>query len=173
MIIRMVKKGAREYILRSEREGYWENRIKDLEKELADINPADFEEVQAKKKEIELVTSSAKTNKEKLAKHGATVWMIENVSKKAVLLSTASSRLSLGDDKSINQRVLTSGQLAYVELQRLNAFEMGIRGWKNLIDQNGEEIPFDKSIIDLLSKEIMLELGSEIMGELSDEESKN
>lgn len=173
MIIKMLKKERRPYILRSERPGFFEKRIETVQKELEALGIDKYDEIEQKKNDLEALETARKETAEKLEKYGPTTWELENVSKKAVLMGAARLNIDLVSSKQAQVQMITSGQMAYHELQRIVACEQALKGWDNLIDQDGNKIAFDKNLIELLPKDIQVELGSEALGELTDEDSKN
>lgn len=172
MAILRLSKGSRDFVLKPETEGYWDKRIEKLEKEIADLS-GDSPELPDKKEELEDLSKLAGKAKKKLTKHGPTVWTVHSIDKESLKKEIANSRISLGKAKEISKNEVTSGMLGYSGFIALKTVKLGLDGWKNLLDENGGEIPFDRELIGQLDDGILTELANEINGTIDEEEEKN
>jgi len=179
MLVKLIPKGEYDYTLKHEREGYVDKRLTDLKAELEDLEktPEKFEEIEFKKEEIKIYEKFAAETKRKLEEHGPTLFRIVNIKEKDVIIAAARHNIPITDRKNAGQNIM-SGILSHSEIKKLTAYDMGFRGYKNLRDENGELIPdTDKDIIlqvrESLPSQVKLELGAQIIGEITEEEAKN
>ncbi|MDI6728453.1 MAG: hypothetical protein QMD44_05950 [Thermodesulfovibrionales bacterium] len=143
VLIKLPQKGVYEYILKVEQDGYFENRLSNLTDE----------------KEIEAVRKLQKETEEKITRYGKTIWLLEYVPYDKVLLATTHLKNIVIFNGSLDKESITSNLLAFQELKKITAYKLGIRGWKNLRDINGNEISFNMEMVDMIPKEIQIELG--------------
>jgi hypothetical protein len=167
---------ARDYILKSERDGYWEKAIADANKELEQLkldNPVS-DEVKDKVADIKELERLMPIALEKLKKYGPTVWKIKSVDKETLIKQTSGVKLSLGKAsiKGMKDDV-SSGAVHFSQLNSVAACKGGITGWDNLRNANGEEIPYKRDLIGKFPIAIIYELSQVINGEVDEEDEGN
>jgi hypothetical protein len=169
----------REYILKSERPGYWEKAVARVTSELEELQtsptPVDPTKLEAKKKELIALTKNADTTKKKLEQYGPTKWTLASVDKETLIKNTASTNLNLGHLDTVDNSIrdVASGQVHFTHLSAISACKTGLKGWKNLRDAKGKEIPFNRELIGRLPLEILLELSNDILGVIDEDDEGN
>lgn len=170
-----------DYILKSERPGYWDKLIADVEKDLASP-PAELvgtereEWIGDKQAELEELKKTAAKETEALEKNGPTVWKVHSLSKKIIFKIRAAHRVDIKIPRKHRpgqQDTVGSDVLGYSNLVALEVCQQGIDGWTNLKDPSGADIPFNKDFIDRLPENFLTEIANEIMGVVSEEEKEN
>lgn len=170
-ILRLIK-GTRDYILKSERDGYWDKRVEKLQKEIADI-AGDSPELSDKQEELKELSKTAEKEKAKFSKNGPTIWKLHSINKETLKKELANSRIVIGKFKGMSKDEVTSGMIGYSSLVSLKTAKMGLDGWENLKDPNGSNVPFDRELIEQLDDWIITELANEINGAIDEEEEAN
>lgn len=172
MFLRLTK-NERDYILKSEREEYWDKRIQDMEQELAKL-PADSDEIEDKQEELASIRKMAEKARTKLAKHGPTVFRIKSTSEVHIDNMMSKVKRTIGKFRGKGKDELTSEQLGYTRTMAREICRLGLVGWENLKDPDtGENIPFNAALIDELPYEITSELSNNISGSIDEEEALN
>lgn len=175
-----LSKGSRPYTLKSEREGYFDDRIKEVEEEINSL-PPDHPELEAKKSFLDTLKEAAGKAKAKLAKYGPTIWKIHTISKRAHKLAMLRVQVNF---KSTDVGEVSSSFLTYMDLARIEMVRLGLDDWENLRDEDGNEIRFEDiakeyklkspgDIAEHLDDAIVAELADEIAGAISEEERGN
>ena len=174
MAILKLTRECRDYILKAEREGYWEQRILKLEQELASL-PADNEDYETKKEELEDVKKSTSEAKKHLEKHGPTTWKLHSISKLTLNKALGKDSFEIGtfNRKKQVDNIITTGSIAMINTRAIHTVRLGLDGWSNLRDAEGSEIPFNRDLVELLDDGILYELANEISGNVEVEEEKN
>lgn len=192
MLLRLTKK-TRDYILKSEREGYWERLIGKLQKEIiadeealkktVDITEPDEDlqdKIKVKREQLRNLNKTTVKAKTLLAKYGPIVWKIHSADKETIKKEMSKTKISLGKFDDLRQNELTSSRLSYVGVMSYKICKLGIDGWDNMrdldnIDEQGNHalIPFDASLIGQLPEDIATELANEISGVIDEEELEN
>jgi len=174
-------KESYDYILKSERPGYYERLIKETEKDLAsppaELVGTDREEwIDDKQGELDELKKLAVKEKEALDKNGPTVWQIHSLSKKIIFKIRAAHRVDIKiprKHRKVQDQTVGSDVLGYSNLVALEVCQQGIDGWKNLKAPDGTDVKFNRDIIDTLPENYLAELANEIMGVVSEEEKEN
>lgn len=165
---------TRDYVLEAEREGYWDKVIQKAEKELSEMK-ADDEDYEVKSEELENLKKEAEKAKKLLAKYGPTVWQLHSIDKLALSRALAKDNLEIGTVKGrrMSKNTFTTADLALVTIRAVQICKLGLDGWSNLRDKNGNEIPFNRNLIPRLDTGILYELANEISGEVGADEAEN
>jgi hypothetical protein len=168
---------SRDYILKSERDGYWEKAIADANKELEQLkldNPSS-DEVKEKVADIKELERLMPLALAKLKKYGPTIWKIKSVDKETLIKQTSGVKLSLGKAsvKGMKDDV-SSGAIHFSQLNSVAACKSGIAGWENLKDaKTGKDIPYKRDLIGKFPIAIIYELSSVINGEVDEDDEGN
>jgi hypothetical protein len=177
MLIRLIEDGEYNYILKHERDGWLDEQLRIMREELDELPPESVDEIEAKKEEIKAFEKFAAKTKAKLEKYGPTIFRICSIKERDVIIAASRHNIPLTDRKNAGQNNIMSGILSHTEIQKLTAFEMGFRGYEHLRDMDGNEIPCNKDMIAKvkrsLPKDVKIELGGQIMGDISEEDEKN
>lgn len=192
MLLRLTK-GTRDYILKSEREGYWERLIEELQKEIiadeetlkktANITEPDEDlqdKFEAKRRQFKNLNKTAEKSKALLAKYGPIVWKLHSADKETIKKEMSKTKISLGRFDDLRQNELTSSRLSYVGVMSYKICKLGIDGWENMrnldsVDEQGNHalISFDAGLIGQLPEDIATELANQISGSIDEEELEN
>ena len=174
MLIRFSKK-EREYILEEEREGFYDKEIARLKEEIEKLE--DEQEKENQLKALEEFEEEASKRKARLEKYGPTVWKIKSASKEALsraLVKIKGVKLSTND---LTDGEISTNILEYSRLKAIVIVKLGLVGWSNLRDEDGNEVPFSKDAVDLVIDSMpdnaLMELANEISGEVKADEAKN
>jgi len=178
MFLRLSKETWK-YILKSERPEYWDKRIAELKKEIADIEAKplleqDSEALDEKRTELKNSEELAKKTLEKLDQYGPTKWLLKSVPQ--IVIDQIMDKL----DKPVmkirgkGKDEVSSKQVSYTRTMSREVCRKGLVGWENLRSPDtGEEIKFDVDLIDELPFEITSELSNQISGTVDDDQVVN
>ncbi len=174
MAVLKLSKENRDYILDVETEKYWDDAIAKAEKELSAMK-ADHEDYDSKKEDLETLKKEATKTKEHLAKYSPTIWKLHSISKLALSRALAKDNIEIGKFKGRKQadNAITTGSLALITIRAVQICKLGLDGWSNLRDENGNEIPFDRDLIEHLDEGILYKLANEISGVVTEEDASN
>lgn len=174
MLIRMSKK-EREYILRSEREGYYEKEIAKIGEELSKESDQDIRK--AKQDLINDLEKVAAKTKSHLEKHGPSKWFIRSASKEEIAKEMSRMRSVIGTSKETDKDSITAGLMGTTKYLAIRQFKLGVVRWENLRDADGVEIPYSHKIVDdvvdALPDHVIYEISNEIAGNVTEEDAEN
>jgi hypothetical protein len=193
MVVR-VSKGQRDYVLKTDRPEYWQDRI---EKIVAEIKGLPNGEAMLKKAEADenalllgaaeelidkidefrdLKKAAQKTSENHKKRGGPTIWKLISIDKENLKINTAKLDIKLGK-LGRNRNQFTSGQLSHLGLQNIVAVRMGLVGVENLYNEKNEVIKFSdaikEDIINSLDDVSMADLAGEILGVVEEEDEGN
>ena len=176
MLIRFSKK-ERDYVLNQEKVEFYDDELERLNKKLEDVDVVEDEEKEQLEKDIKVFTAEADKKKAHLEKYGPTVWKIKSASKEAMsrlLLKIKGVKFSSTD---ISEGEVSTNIMEYARIKAITIIKLGLVGWSNLRDEDGNEAPFSRdlvdAVIDNMPESDLMELANEISGEVKREDEKN
>lgn len=183
------------YILEAEREGYWEERIKESQDELqslldkmpssnraSSLNEEEIKELQDSiedvREQIKTLEKLAASSKERLAKYGPAKWKIHSLTKKQLYKIKGAHPYEYKlDKKSMRMKSVGTQFLEYTDIVALEIVEKGLDDVENLRDAQGNVIEFTEEtkedILNGLEDNIIKELANEMSGVVKEKEIKN
>ncbi len=183
MLVRMSKK-QREYILRSERPGYFEEEIAKANEELAKITDPD--EIEERKKAIDEFRKEGEKKKVLLEKYGPAKWYIKSASKEQLAAVMSRQKAVMGTTKGGDKDSITAGMMGVTKLMSIQQFKSGFLRVDNLVDMDSPEDPATKKrltitvhandvddLIDALPDYVIFEIAAEISGSITEDEAAN
>jgi hypothetical protein len=183
------------YILESEREGYWDNRIKESHEELKSLlekmpasdrafalNEAEMKElsdsIDDAREQLKTIEKLAASATERLEKYGPAIWEIHSLTKKDIYKIKGAHPYEYKlDKKSLRMKSVGTQFLEYTDIVALEIVDKGLDGVENLRDAQGNIIEFSKEtkedILNGLDDFIIKELANEMSGVVKEQEIKN
>lgn len=181
-----LSKEATKYILKTEKEEYWNKRIAKLEKEIAELQAIppenrDNDRLTEKQDELSTVKDAARSVMDKLAFYGPTIWTIKSVSQIVIDKIMKDMNSPIAKIRGKGKDEISSQQVSYTREMSREICKRGVTGWSNLrnpdeIDPETKEhklIDFSPELVEILPYEITSELSNQISGNVDEDEILN